>query len=86
MNDRIAQIIEIILMVLKWGVWTLWAIAIIAMFPTFIQSLNGDDDDEAEFPATCSGCSHLVGDMVDGKPFVCALHPDGLENCPDYRV
>jgi hypothetical protein len=38
----------------------------------------------------CKGCRHFHGEVYNGTPFICAMHPygivDGSESCPDKEA
>jgi hypothetical protein len=38
----------------------------------------------------CQGCRHFHGEVYNGTPFICAMHPygivDGAESCPDKEA
>ena len=36
-------------------------------------------------PIGCRGCEFLHGQMYNGELLVCAIHPSGQDNCPDYQ-
>ncbi len=36
-------------------------------------------------PFGCLGCVNFCGETYNGNPLVCAIHPYGQENCPDFE-
>ena len=41
-------------------------------------------DEEQEIPRGCQGCQNLHGEVDEGRLLVCAMHPYGRDDCPDY--
>ena len=39
-----------------------------------------------EIPRGCQGCQNLHGEVDEGRLLVCAMHPYGREDCPDYSL
>ncbi len=49
------------------------------------ESLPSSDEGQ-EIPRGCQGCQNLHGEVDEGILFVCAMHPYGREDCPDYSL
>jgi hypothetical protein len=49
------------------------------------ESFDLDDDNRSQqIPSGCTKCVHLFGKTINGHFFVCAIHPYGLDPCPDF--
>jgi|GEM_PF-391090 len=71
-----------------------------AELETFLNDLSWMDEisDFTDFPAEslsiqhpiCKGCRHYHGEVYNGTPFICAMHPygviDGAEFCGDKEA
>jgi hypothetical protein len=52
-------------------------------------SLEQEEEPEhirEKIPRGCYGCKYLYGQLLNGNLLVCAIHPYGLDDCPDLEV
>ena len=53
---------------------------------TETDTIEDEIEEDTDQEPACAGCKHFHGLEYNGIPFVCAMHPYGIEeNCPDWE-